>query len=143
MVKKITPEMLGHANNFASSQGFEGMFKGEMGEDPNKHLKELLSTGGDIDGKTDLNPRQINAIIKLTYMAYFIGEVKHVKTKDFEGDRLIPNETIINIVDNFKRLRISLKRKSREEFLRGIQGSNSMNRQEGLVDRMGNWFRGG
>jgi len=130
--KKITPEMLGHANNFIS--GLDNMFDGQN-DDPNKHLKELLSTKGDIDGKTDLSPKQINAIIKLTFLAYFIG--------DRDGDKTIPNETIIKIINDFKRLRISKNRASRGEFIQGIQGSNSLNRQEGMFNRMGNWFRGG
>ena len=133
--KKITPEMLGHANNFMN-MGFDNMFDGQT-EDPNQHLKELLSIDGQLDGKTDLSTKHINALIKLDFLANFLGE------RDKESGNIVPDPSIKAIIDNFKRLRISHDRKSRKEFVSGIQGSNAMNRTEGMFNRMGNWFRGG
>lgn len=123
---KITPEMLGHINPLG---GFDNMFDGQL-DDPNKHLKELLTTDGDIDAKTDLKSKHISAIIKLGYLAELLG------------DGIKPDETFINIAEKFKRLRISKDRLSRKEFGDAIQGSNMMNRQEGMFNRMGSWFSG-
>lgn len=129
--------MLGYVNDITSMpKGFDGMFDGQA-DDPNKHLKELLNTDGDIDGKTDLTVKQIRSIIKIKYLAFAIGTYND-KTK-----KITPDETILGIIEDFKRLRISKDRKSRGEFIQGIQGSNSMNRQEGMFNRIGQWFKGG
>lgn len=126
--------MLGYVTSQA--QGYGGLFDGQIDDNPNKHLKELLTTDGDIDGKTDLSQKQINAIIKIKYLAFLLGE------ENKQGE-IIPDKTILGIVSDFKRLRISLNRKSRGEFIQGIQGSNTINRQEGMFNRIGQWFKGG
>ena len=135
---KITPEMLGQMSSIP--QGFDNMFDGQN-EDPNKHLKELLSSDGDIDAKTDLSVKHIRALIKLRYLALILG--KQVKDDKENVIKTIPDKTILGICEDFKRLRISKDRKSRKEFGDAIQGSNSMNRQEGMFNRLGKWFGGG
>lgn len=145
-VEKITPELLGHVTNgFGAVQGMENMFEGQMNDDPNKHLKELLTTDGDVDGKTELSPKQIRAIIKINYLASLLGEVK--ETKNAKGEviesKLIPDPIILSIPITFKKLQISKGRASRKEFVQGIQGSGSGNKQEGMFNRIGQWFKGG
>ena len=135
--KKITPEMLGHVTaGFGST---DGMFDGQL-DDPNKHLKELLNTEGDIDGKTDLTEKHIRSLIIIEQLAFALGE----DITDSKGRvvDVIADPTIMKISERFKKLRISKKRESRKEFVSGIQGSNQMNRQEGMFNRLGSWLGG-
>ncbi len=129
--KQVTPEMLGYLGN-ATGGGLDSMFDGQM-DDPNKHLKELLTTEGDVTGKTDISVKHIRALIKLKYTAYSLGST------DKDG-KIVPDNTLMTIFNDFLKLRISKDRKSRGEFLQGIQGSSPMNRQEGMFNRLGSWF---
>lgn len=131
--------MLANSQSITGSNASAGMFDGQL-DDPNKHLTELLKTDGDIDGKTDLKDKHIRALIKIKQLAYALGD--QVKNDEGEITEVTPDPTILDIIADFKRLRISRERKSRGEFVSGIQGSNQMNRQEGMFNRLGNWFKG-
>jgi len=133
LTQKITPEMLGYVTGGAN--GLDGMFDGQA-DDPNKHLRDLLTTDGDIKGKTDLSIKHIRAIIKIKHLAYAIGDI------DEKTGVVTPDETLLSVIDDFMKLRISKDRKSRSEFIEGIKGSNSMNRQEGMFNKIGSWFKG-
>jgi hypothetical protein len=135
---KDVVNMLASSQSITGNNASAGMFDGQL-DDPNKHLTELLKTDGDIDGKTDLKDKHIRALIKIKQLAYALGD----QIKDSKGNVSIsPDPTILSIISDFKRLRISKDRKSRGEFVSGIQGSNQMNRQENMFNRLGNWFKG-
>lgn len=134
---KITPEMLGYGTGNLMSSGLNGMFEGELGEtNPNEYLKELFDTATNIEGKTDLTAKQINAITKIRFLALVLGE----PNKD---GSTTPDPSINGIIEDFMRLRVSKDRLSRKEFIQGINGENGNNSRNSVFDRIGNWFRGG
>jgi hypothetical protein len=93
-----------------SDDSIEAMFKNEQQANQND-VKELFHEGT-VKARTDLSVRQIKLISKAFYLAQVTGQ-----------------KSILALLNDFMTLSISKDRKSRQEFVQGLQAriENQMN----------------
>ena len=77
---------------------------GSSGGSETEIVKELFSVNG-IKAKTEVSDREISIISRLYFLSKYIN-----------------NPTLSEMLDNFLTLKISRKRKSRQEFIDGLKG---------------------
>ena len=99
-----------------SDDSIENMFKNEQQANQND-VKELFHEGT-VKARTDLSTRQIKLISKAFYLAQVTGQ-----------------KSILALLNDFMTLSISKDRKSRQEFVQGLQAriENSMNQNNGNI----------
>lgn len=97
-----------------------------------RSISKELFTGKNIQGKTELSAKQINAISRVRFMNRWLNN-----DVDEKGELLTVEKNMNKLVEDIEILSASFKRKSREEFVKTMQIQNAQSNKESFWGKLG------